>query len=85
MNDVDLARLNIFDKTGFPLPYKRVFKTWCYPPAVAPADASFLPDDAEVLAVETDSGDARAYPVRTIQSHHIVQDRIGDQEVLVTF
>ena len=66
------------------LPDDDGFRTWAYPTPVAPEDATYLPGDAEVLAVETDRG-ARAYPVRTIQSHHIIHDRIEEYEVLVTF
>ncbi len=81
---VDLDRLNLFDRSGMRMPYKQVFKTWFHPPAIPCREVDFLPDDAEVLAVEVDGG-VRAYPVRTIQSHHIIQDRIGAREVLITF
>jgi hypothetical protein len=84
MTDVHEDRLNLFDRTGFKLPYKKIFQTWFHPETLDAAAARFLPEDAEVLAVEVPEG-ARAYPVRTIQSHHIIQDRIGGREVLVTF
>jgi len=84
MTSFDPDRLNLFDKTGFKLPYKKLFDTWFYPAAIRSSDVDFLPDDAEVLAVEVPGG-VRSYPVRSIQSHHIVQDRIADQEVVVTF
>ncbi|MBI5512125.1 MAG: DUF3179 domain-containing protein [Deltaproteobacteria bacterium] len=83
MSDVDLEKLNLFEDSGF-WPAGVVFKTWKNPSTVAPADATWLDDDDEVLAVEA-GGLFRAYPLAGIQSHHIVQDRMGDQEVLVTF
>ena len=84
MTSVDLGRLNLFDQSGFKLPYKRVFKTWFHPKTLGAAQATFLSDETEVLAVEVPEG-VRAYPVRTIQSHHIIQDRMGERELLITF
>jgi hypothetical protein len=84
MATIDLDRLNLFDQTGFKLPYKKVMRTWFYPRTLAQAEATFLDEATEVLAVEVPGG-ARAYPVKTIESHHIIQDRIGSREVLVTF
>jgi len=52
------------------------------PNTVATADLG-LADDDWVVGVETDAGQ-RAYPVSTLQKHHIVNDRLG-YPILVTF
>jgi hypothetical protein len=83
VSDLDLDKLNLFDKSGF-WPAGVVFKTWDHPATVSQEAATWIDGDDEVLAVEA-GGLVRAYPLAGIQSHHLVQDRMGDQEVLVTF
>ena len=61
-----------------------VFRTWSYPGGVPLAAGARLADDAEVLDLSVD-GQHRAYPLYMIASHHVVQDRVGTREVLVTF
>ena len=76
----DQNRLLLLEELGLPNP----FKTWRYPLSLPLSRSHFLLDSDEVLSVEM-GGAWRAYPLRLIAAHHIVQDRIGDQEVLVTF
>ena len=76
----DRGKLNLFDETGAP----NLFRTWRSPIAVAAAAASFVHPDDEVLAVAA-GGAVRAYPVRLIAAHHIVEDDVAGRPVLVTF
>lgn len=82
--DFDPALLNLFAVTKPLLPWRQTFVTWHYPRPVRAHDARHLTDRTEVLAVEA-GGRARAYAVRTIQSRHLIQDRLGDREVLASF
>lgn len=56
------------------------------PTMVSPSDpgAAYLDDDARVLGIVVD-GEARAYPHNVLWWHEIVNDRLGDQWVSVTF
>jgi hypothetical protein len=47
-------------------------------------DASYLGDDELVLGLYWE-GEARAYPIRMITFHHIVNDAIGAKPFLVTY
>lgn len=53
------------------------------PRFVAVAEAG-VPDIEPVVSVEVD-GDARAYPLRILIWHQIVNDRVGDLPVVVTY
>lgn len=54
-------------------------------PAVLAADAAdYLDDDDLVLGLER-NGEARAYPIRILNWHEIVNDRLGGEAVVVTF
>lgn len=48
------------------------------------AEASYLEDEDFVLGVEVDA-EARAYPIRFIAFHHVVNDRIGGKPVTLTY
>lgn len=54
------------------------------PPLVAAEFAGFLTDQDEVLGVVLD-GRARAYDIRMLSYHHVVNDRIGDRPIVVTY
>jgi len=54
------------------------------PNYVAASDADFLDESDLVLAIELD-GNARAYPIAILNFHEIVNDRIGDQPVSITY
>jgi hypothetical protein len=69
------ARQNHFEWMFAPLP-----KT-SYQQAT---DASFIADKDMVLAV-TINGEAAAYPVKQLAYHHIVQDKVGDVPIVVTY
>ena len=49
-----------------------------------PADEVSLSDTDIVVGVEVD-GDARAYPVRILNFHEIVNHTVGDRELIVTY
>lgn len=54
-------------------------------PDVVPAGAvSFLQPDDRVLGV-TVNGESRAYPVSMMTFHHVANDVVGGEPVLVTF
>jgi hypothetical protein len=46
--------------------------------------ASFLKDSDRVIAISI-NGDSRAYPVKILNWHEIVIDKVGGQPVLITF
>jgi len=53
-------------------------------PVMIPAAKGDIPDREPVVSVALD-GDARAYPVRYLMWHEIVNDRFGDRPVSVTY
>ena len=53
------------------------------PQTIAASEAK-LDDDDMVLSVSI-AGQARAYPIRMIAYHHIVNDRVGDLPVVSTY
>jgi len=54
-------------------------------PVMIPVAEADLPDTAPVLTVALDGQPARAYPLRYMTWHEIVNDRIGGVPVTVTF
>ena len=60
------------------------FPTLDYPRVVAASEAAFLRESDEVLGFVVD-GVARAYPTTIVGYHHVVNDRIGDTTLTVTF
>lgn len=56
----------------------------CNEPKFLPAANCGLPDDTEVIALHW-RGESRAYPVRQIVYHHVVNDRFGAQRLAVTY
>jgi len=54
------------------------------PQLVPAADATWVGPLTEVVAVEI-AGDARAYPLRILEYHQIVNDTVGDVPVAVTY
>ncbi len=54
------------------------------PEFVTAAQASYLSDDELVLGLYAE-GEARAYPVRMIYYHHIVNDVVRGRPILVTY
>lgn len=68
------ARVNVFEMMFHPVAQ----------PAFAPVGQSKLEADESVLAVHA-GGVARAYPVRAIAYHHIVNDVVGDVALVATY
>ena len=54
------------------------------PQFVSAAQATFLSDDDIVIALEL-NGEARAYPIRILVRHELVNDRIGEKAFLVSY
>jgi hypothetical protein len=54
------------------------------PQTVSAEEATFLDDDDEVLGFVID-GEARAYSVRMLCYHHVVNDQIGETPIAVTY
>ena len=54
------------------------------PVMVPAAEADFLNDDEKVLGLEID-GDARAYPLRILSWHELVNDTVGAKPILVSW
>ena len=46
--------------------------------------ATYLGEDELVLVLER-QGEARAYPIRMLRFHHIVNDTIAGRPVLITY
>ena len=55
-----------------------------YPAFVSAGDAAFLKDTDRVLGLEL-NGVARAYPIRILNYHEIVNDALGEHAVVVTY
>jgi hypothetical protein len=69
-----LSRVNIFEMMFHPMGR----------PAFASAVAMKLDGDEKVIAVAV-SGAARAYPIRIISYHHIVNDVVGGVPIVATY
>lgn len=54
------------------------------PKTVAPADARFLKANDRVVGVAL-NGQARAYPISILTQHEIVNDKLGDTPIAVTY
>ena len=70
-----LSRFNIYEKMFNPVQR----------PAFAPvAEASHMKDDDLVLGIRA-GGAARAYPVRALAYHHLVNDELAGEPVVATY
>jgi hypothetical protein len=54
------------------------------PNYVSAAEATFLREKEQVIGVNL-NGEARAYPLRIMSWHELVNDRIGDLPILVSW
>ena len=54
------------------------------PAFLTDGESNYLPDDDLVLGLES-GGEARAYPIRMLTYHHIVNDVVAGSPVLVTY
>jgi hypothetical protein len=69
-----LARLNVYELMFHPLG----------PPQFESGEHAHLDKDDMVIAVRV-NGVSRAYPIREIGYHHIVNDRVGGQPIVSTY
>jgi len=69
-----LTHVNIFEKMFHPYPS----------PAFVDANSAQIDATDKVLAVKVGTA-ARAYPIRTMGYHHIVNDTVGGQPIAVTY
>jgi hypothetical protein len=54
------------------------------PASLAAVETDYFGDEELVLGVEF-AGEVRAYPVRMLRYHHIVNDTVGGEPLLVTY
>jgi hypothetical protein len=82
-----LLGLFLLAAAGAVLTHVNIFEKMFHPydsPAFAGADAVKVDSDDKVLAV-TLGQEARAYPIRTMGYHHIVNDTVGGVPIAVTY
>ena len=82
-----LVGLFVLAAAGAVLTHVNIFEKMFHPydsPAFASADAVKVDPDDKVLAVKVGQ-DARAYPIRTMGYHHIVNDVVGGVPIAVTY
>lgn len=65
-------------------PQGRGFVPLDNPTFLAANETEYFGDEELVLGVES-AGEVRAYPVRMLRYHHIVNDTIGGEPLLVTY
>jgi hypothetical protein len=84
---VTLAGLFLLAVAGAALTQINIFEKMFHPygsPAFRGADAVKVDPDDKVLAVRL-GAEARAYPIRTMGYHHIVNDTVGGVPIAVTY
>jgi len=90
---VEAVSKNGFDLDGALIPVKKILSggpprdgipALNNPSFVSAEMASYLKEGDRVLAIEID-GVAKAYPIRILDWHEIVNDRIGGQRLAVTY
>jgi uncharacterized protein DUF3179 len=54
-------------------------------PAFVTADCAHEVEDDDLVLAVTVNGEARAYPVRALAYHHVVNDVVGDEPIVVTY
>ena len=69
-----LSRVNVYERMFHPLTHV----------SVSSATQAKLDGDEEVIAVTVGSA-ARAYPVRSMSYHHIVNDVLADEPIVATY
>jgi hypothetical protein len=82
-----LATLSLLTVVGSVLTHVNVFEMMFHPypqPEFESAAAAKVDSDDKVLSV-TLHGESRAYPIRTMGYHHIVNDTVGDTPIAVTY
>ena len=82
-----LAGLFVLAAAGAVLTHVNIFEKMFHPydsPAFVSADEVKVDPDDKVLAVRVGQ-EARAYPIRTMGYHHIVNDTVGGRAIAVTY
>jgi hypothetical protein len=82
-----LTTLTLVGVVGAALTHVNVFEIMFHPypePAFESAASAKVDSDDKVLSV-TLHGESRAYPIRTMGYHHIVNDTVGNSPVAVTY
>jgi len=69
-----LSHLNVYEKMFYPLQQ----------PTFSAAAQSKLDADEQVIAIKVNNA-ARAYPIRDISYHHIVNDTLGGRAIVATY
>jgi len=69
-----LSRINVYEKMFYPLEQ----------PTFSAAAQSRLDAEEQVIAVKVNNA-ARAYPIRDISYHHIVNDTLGGRAIVATY
>jgi hypothetical protein len=69
-----LSHVNIYELMFHPDTY----------PAFGPIQQAKVDPDDKVLAVKV-AGSARAYPIRSIAYHHIINDTVGGEPIVTTY
>ena len=81
MSHFDPAKLFLFGRdTMLPNP----FPTDRHPKTLALNEARYLKPEDEIMVLER-GGSTRGYPIRVVAPHHIVEDVVDSQPVVVTF
>ncbi len=87
---VESAEVTNSDSPALPPPARQVlrqgrgFVPLDEPTFLAAGETEYFGDDELVLGVEF-AGEVRAYPVRMLRYHHIVNDTVGGEPLLVTY
>jgi len=91
--DAEAERKNGFDLDGSQVPARQILRggpprdgipSLDNPSFISPRQASFLKATDRILGVVI-NGTARAYPIRILNYHEIVNDRIGSTRFVVTY
>ncbi len=86
----DAAAANAPEQTAAPAgarqvpPQGRGFVPLDDPTFLAAHETEYFGDEELVLGVEF-AGEVRAYPVRMLRYHHVVNDKVGGEPLLVTY
>ena len=84
---IALATLSLVAVVGAVFTHVNVFEIMFHPypePAFESAASAKVDSDDKVLSV-TLHGESRAYPIRTMGYHHIVNDTVGNSPIAVTY
>lgn len=85
MNDFDISNITIpTDEVHKGGPAKDGIPAIDHPKFISADQAHFLSDNDEVLAISI-NGVAKAYPIRILNYHEVVNDTFKEQSIIITF